>query len=245
MGAGAVALALGLVVWAACLQAAAGCGFPLITDAAGRAVPDAFVQITAAPRAGGAAVQRGVFLGKVAAFGPCPPAKADAVSLPVRLANASGAPLRPTLAHPLRPDAVPPGGVCTARRVPGGLRVDVCVCLSLWVSLSGCACEYACACVERGRREEREQGGEPWERWRGGEFQRAAVNVLLLAGGMQEACDRVDPSPRTIIVADRGTCNFLNKTLHAEAANASGILVGNTAVEGVCVCGSVRVWQCA
>ena len=93
--------------------------------------------------------------------------------------------------------------------------------------------------MEGGRSEEREQGGEPWERWRGGEFQRAAVNVLL-AGGLQEACDRVDLSPRTIIVADRGTCNFLNKTLHAEAANASGILVGNTAVEGVFVCGSVR-----
>jgi len=133
MGAGAVALALGLVVWAACLQAAAGCGFPLITDAAGRAVPDAFVQITAAPRAGGAAVQRGVFLGKVAAFGPCPPAKADAVSLPVRLANASGAPCSPRPPTPCVLTLCRPA----ACALPGVCRVG-CVWMCAFVCLSGC-----------------------------------------------------------------------------------------------------------
>jgi len=86
----AAVLALALV-WSACPQPAAGCDFPILTDAAGRAIPDAFVRVTATPRSGGHEVERGLFLAKVSSFGPCPPKKADAVPLPIRLANPSGA----------------------------------------------------------------------------------------------------------------------------------------------------------
>ena len=97
----AAVLALALV-WSACPQPAAGCDFPLFTSAAGRAIPDAFVWVTATPRLGGPEVERGLFLAKVSSFGPCPPKKADAVPLPVRLANPSGAILLlpPTVSFP-------------------------------------------------------------------------------------------------------------------------------------------------
>lgn len=171
----AAALAL-VLVWSACPHPAAGCDFPLFTDAVGRAIPDAFVRVTATPRSGGPEVERGLFLAKVSSFGPCPPKKADALPLLIRLANPSGAIL-----------LLPP--------------------TMLWLK--------------------RVHAGEMGTQIKGG------LVSLLLAGGLQDACNGLDAAPGIIIVADRGTCNFLNKTLNAYAANASGLLVGNT-VTGVC-----------
>ena len=66
------------------------CEWPLITDTAGRTLPDAFIRITVAPRTGGPEVERGLFMGKVASFGPCPSSRASARALPIQLANTTG-----------------------------------------------------------------------------------------------------------------------------------------------------------
>lgn len=47
--------------------------------------------------------------------------------------------------------------------------------------------------------------------------------------GASEACNRLMPSNNSILVADRGHCNFLNKTHRASAAAAAGLIVGNMA----------------
>jgi hypothetical protein len=49
------------------------------------------------------------------------------------------------------------------------------------------------------------------------------------SGGASEACSKLKPAKDAVVVADRGTCNFLNKTRWASAAAAAGLIVGNVA----------------
>ena len=130
---GAVLAGLSLLPWTA-----QGCPWPLFTDANGRGIPDTLVRIQALPRAGGAALERGVFLGKVSSFGPCPPLLSAAAPSPVVTA------------------------------------------------------EPADACNE--------------------------IHGHVAAG--------------SAVVADRGTCNFLNKTVRASAAGAASLIVGNVTGAG-------------
>jgi hypothetical protein len=53
------------------------------------------------------------------------------------------------------------------------------------------------------------------------------VRLAAGAGRAAEACDTLTPERDAILVASRGTCNFLNKTLHASEAGAIGLVVGN------------------
>ena len=111
---------------------AQGCPWPRFTDAKGRGIPDTLVRIHALPRAGGAALERGVFLGKVSSFGPCPPLLSAAAPSPVVTAEPA------------------------------------------------------------------------------------------------DACNEIHPvAAGSAVVADRGTCNFLNKTVRASAAGAASLIVGN------------------
>ena len=123
----AVLAALGVLPWTA-----GACPWPLFTDAAGQSIPDTLVRIEALPRAGGTALERGVFLGKVSSFGPCPPLLSAAAPSPVVTAEPA------------------------------------------------------------------------------------------------DACNEIHPvAAGSAVVADRGTCNFLNKTVRASAAGAASLIVGN------------------
>ena len=128
----AVLAALGVLPWTA-----RACPWPLFSDAEGRSIPDTLVRIEALPRAGGAALERGVFLGKVSSFGPCPPLLSAAAPSPVVTAEPA------------------------------------------------------------------------------------------------DACNEIHPvAAGSAVVADRGTCNFLNKTVRASAAGAASLIVGNVAGAG-------------
>ena len=101
---------------------------PMLT---GRTLPDSYVRITSTPREGGVQTERGIFMSKVASFGPCPPSIAAAVSRPMQLSNKN------------------------------------------------------------------------------------------------DACEELEAASGAILLADRGTCNFLNKTRRAFDAGASALVVGN------------------
>ena len=55
----------------------------------------------------------------------------------------------------------------------------------------------------------------------------------LNGGAGTEACNELEKASGSILFADRGTCNFLNKTLRAFDADASGMV---TSCVCVCIC---------
>jgi hypothetical protein len=84
------------------LQQVDSCNWPLLTDEAERVLPDAFVRISSVPKTGGLMKERGLFMAKAAAFGPCPPLMSAAEERHVELAVAkdAGAPPLPPVSGP-------------------------------------------------------------------------------------------------------------------------------------------------